>query len=347
MLHHTQETLFGSAGLWPSRTLFDLANAGPRGVDIFFGISGFLICSRLLVEWRKTGQIDLTDFYIRRTFRIMPPLFVYIGVIIVLTAVGCLDVGWWSILSALTFWRNYLPGRLDIHGFPVAHTWSLGVEEHFYLFWPVTLILLATRRRAAWAALGIALVVAVWRTISLRIYPLSWMFWRTDLRIDGLLWGAWIALVVDDPVWRARLTRWITPGVWLALAGVFMIVVMIPFQLPMLSQFWIAILVPFLLIGTVLWPESPAGRILEWRPLRWIGRLSYSLYLWQQLFLIRPEDRQALGLLQTFPLNWLAAFACALASHHLIERPFIRLGRNVAAHHANRRIKATAALHQK
>jgi peptidoglycan/LPS O-acetylase OafA/YrhL len=85
------------------------------------------------------------------------------------------------------------------------------------------------------------------------------------------------------------------------------------------------------LIGTAFRPESIAGRVLEWGPLTWIGQLSYSIYIWQQLFLIRPEDRRTFGVIQTFPFNWLAAFGCALASYYLIERPAIAWGRRVSA----------------
>ena len=99
-----------------------------------------------------------------------------------------------------------------------------------------------------------------------------------------------------------------------------------------LSLAWLAFLVPLLLAGTVLRPTGPAGRFLEWPPMRWVGRISYSLYLWQQLFLVRPELRIArFGPLQSPPLNVLAVFACALASYHLIERPMIRLGHRASA----------------
>jgi peptidoglycan/LPS O-acetylase OafA/YrhL len=343
VLHHTQDAVFGPTGLFPSRALLAIGNAGPRGVDIFFGISGFLICSRLLDERREKGHISLRGFYLRRTFRILPPLFVYIGLVATLAAKGWLDVGWRPILAALTFWRNYLPEWMAANEHPVAHTWSLSIEEHFYIFWPITLILLATRRRAAWAALGLGLAVAVWRFVVLRANPTA-SIWRTDLRLDGLLFGAWIALVVDDPVWRVRLTRWISPVVWLGLACAFTTVAFALVPVPM-PQFWIALIIPFLLIGTAFRPESIAGRVLEWGPLQWIGRLSYSIYIWQQLFLIRPEDRRIFGVFQTFPLSWLAVLACAFTSYHLIERPAIALGRQILARKKERSGSVPSRLH--
>src|SRR2546423_14370232 len=84
---------------------------------------------------------------------------------------------------------------------------------------------------------------------------------------------------------------------------------------------------PPLLLATLSHPRSIAGRVLEWRPLRWFGRLSYSLYLWQQLFLVWTGSRSpAMGALQSFPLNLACALGCAMMSYYWIEKPFIREG---------------------
>jgi peptidoglycan/LPS O-acetylase OafA/YrhL len=93
------------------------------------------------------------------------------------------------------------------------------------------------------------------------------------------------------------------------------------------DMLWIALLMPLVLMGTVLRPKSAAGRFLEWGPLRWVGRLSYSLYIWQQLFLVPRPALMPFGVIHAFPLDWCAVFACAIASHYLIEQPCIRWGR--------------------
>jgi peptidoglycan/LPS O-acetylase OafA/YrhL len=342
MIHHGRGNLFGPTGLIPSTALYAFARQGNTGVAIFFGISGFLICSRLLDQRRRTGRIDLADFYIRRSFRILPPYYAYLAVIGVLWAAGILAVGRLPYLSSLFFFRNYIPEQMPLE-WSTGHLWSLAVEEHFYLLWPALLILSGTTRAARWTALGLALAVMVWREVDGRFHILtSWLHLpicdydrRTDYRLDGLLLGCWMALVLVEPNWRERLTRWLSTGVWLVLLAVFA-ANLAGFLRPVMYQPATSILIPFLLVGTACRPRALPGRILEWGPLRWIGRLSYSLYLWQQLFLVGSSTARPLGFLKEFPLDWLACFPCALASYYLIERPAIAWGRRISALHLSR-----------
>ena len=94
--------------------------------------------------------------------------------------------------------------------------------------------------------------------------------------------------------------------------------------------FWEASIVPVLIVGTVLRPRSVLGRVLENPVMRWIGRLSYSLYLWEFFFVYYPGVPTTLGVWQKFPVNLIAAVACAAASYYLVERPLIRVGHRLA-----------------
>lgn len=98
---------------------------------------------------------------------------------------------------------------------------------------------------------------------------------------------------------------------------------------PPLSMLWRAIVIPIILTGTILRPESTVKMVLEIEPIRWLGRISYSLYLWQQLFLPPGDVVHPFGALQSFPFNLVALFACASLSYYLIERPLVRFGRSV------------------
>ena len=341
MAHHGEVDLFGGRGLVPNPALLHMAEAGRIGVDVFFGISGFLICDRLLREREARGRIDLRGFYTRRGFRILPAYLAFLGGLGLLTFADYLWITEEDFLSCLFFVRNY-HRESQFDWFYTFHCWSLSVEEHFYAIWPGLLILAADRRRARWVALGLGLAVAIWREVDEGFRVVEGLtgsdavgsYQRTDTRLAGLLFGCWVALIVAEPGWRERLARWLAPPAWGVLAAAFAAVVFVPIRFP-LRNFWISAAIPFLLVGTTLHPGSAAGRVLEWGPLRWVGRLSYSLYLWQQLFLKHPPFGAApLGRLQRMPLEWAATFACAIASYYLIERPAIARGRSILARRA-------------
>jgi peptidoglycan/LPS O-acetylase OafA/YrhL len=339
LICHGSDQIFSEAGPWPNEQLHAYTRHGSLGVDIFFGISGFLICTRLLQEQQRSGRISLRGFYIRRAFRILPASFTYLAVVGFLGLTGLLYVGAWQWLSCLLFFRNYVDSSAA-GGWYTGHFWSLCIEEHFYLFWPGLLVLLGTRR-ARWGVAGMALAVAVWRALEFRhqwlgrFLPESGFYARTDIRLDGLLWGCWMALLFSVPRVRAWLTRWLSLGVWLAMAGAFLALVKYHPPMSMLGQ---AFLIPLLLVATIVRPRGLVGRVLETMPMRWIGRISYSLYLWQQLFLVGSREPRPLpfGPLQEWPLNVAACFACAALSFYVIERPLIHLGQRLAGSEALR-----------
>jgi peptidoglycan/LPS O-acetylase OafA/YrhL len=190
--------------------LVSFTHTGPNGVSLFFAISGFLICSRLLEEKRAFGRISLRGFYIRRACRILPPAMFYLLVIGALSLCGLIIVSpgeWWS---STLFFRNYLPGDWISRGWGgyTIHYWSLAVEEHFYFLWPAALVFLG-KKRARWFALSLAFAVAAWRTWDFhrhwfdRLIPGLLFGSRTDVRMDALLLGCVAALMLDDDSVRA------------------------------------------------------------------------------------------------------------------------------------------------
>jgi peptidoglycan/LPS O-acetylase OafA/YrhL len=303
---------------------------GSLGVSIFFGLSGLLICTRLIEEHRQRGRISLRGFYVRRAFRIFPPAWAFLAALAVLTAAGVLAVHWSEFVGSLGFCRNYYPG--DTVRWYTGHFWSLAVEEHFYLFFPALLVCCGPRR-ALWISATLALAVAAWRGVDTRqhlferLWPGAGGTYRTDLRLDGLLGGCCAALLLDRyPTLFRRLLA--PPVVVLLVVGV--LATMHP-RVPF-PHFWCSLLIPWFLAGTVLWPASALSRVLEWQPLRWVGRLSYSLYLWQQLWFVGAGNHLAPALrpFQSWPWNFAALFGCAAASYYLLERPMIRLGHRLA-----------------
>src|ERR1700750_223135 len=152
-----------------------LHDYGDRGVDVFFSISGILICSRLLDEERKNGFISLRSFYLRRIFRILPAALVYLFIVLILGFAGYLIVQKTEIFAAMFFYRNYtrLLGRINISDAVfTGHFWSLSIEEHFYLLLPGLLLLTKRRFRIPAMVILIFLVIAN-RANQLQLRPWS------------------------------------------------------------------------------------------------------------------------------------------------------------------------------
>jgi peptidoglycan/LPS O-acetylase OafA/YrhL len=330
MLYHGTTSLFYPYGPFPGYEALKVIQAGSRGVDIFFAISGFLICSRLVAEQEQRGRISLYSFYVRRAFRILPPYLVYLAVIALLAAGGLIAVEPREFVGSLLFVRNYY-GPTQEHGWYTGHFWSLAVEEHFYLLWPLLLIV-AGIRRARPLALLLALAVPVWQVANTQ---LGWITaghptQRTDARIDSLLWGCWAALFVSVPTYRAFFVRLFRPWVWVGIVAI--LAGLVRYE-PPFERHIQSFLMPWLLVGTVVHPEWRVSRALEAGPVRWVGRLSYSLYIWQQLWMLgswRAVRPFPLGPFQELPLSLFCTVGCAALSYYLVEKPTLRLGTSLA-----------------
>ncbi|PTL81430.1 acyltransferase [Vitiosangium sp. GDMCC 1.1324] len=300
-----------------------VARTGVVGVQVFFVISGFLITWLLLGEEEKTGRIDLKGFYYRRALRILPPAFVYLAVVAVMAAFRGLPVTNRELLASVFFVRNLNLGDSAF----TKHFWSLSIEEQFYLVWPLLLMWLPRRARL-WATAGLICAEPLWRQLNTWHYGATQVMWtRTDLRYSGLLVGALLALVLEAPQLKAKLDRLLAFGPWLfAVAGATLMGLMHIFPEasskllqvdPGLIQ---ALLIVVMLVVLVEGRGGVFSSFFELAPIRWVGRISYSLYLWQQLFCFESTGPW----FERFPLNVLASFALAAASYYFIEQPVLR-----------------------
>lgn len=320
LVHHVVQGFYSSQDTYAA----DITRYGAFGVDIFFGLSGLLITRLLLEEWKSAGGFHLQQFYVRRAFRILPPVFVFLAVY---TTAG-LSKSTTEVVSSLLFFRNYVPSRLT--GFGTGHLWSLAVEEHFYLIWPGLLALLGPRRSrhtAAWLALGFG----VWRMIESQLatplFPEVPAHFRTDLRLDALLWGCLVAFLLDGAKEREHFARQTRLPYWLG--AVALAILCVRYYSPATS-IGVALLIPVILAGTLVHPHWWISQALSWGPLAWLGRISYSLYLWQELFLT-PGWEPASQWWRHWPWNLLVSLAAAIVSYYLVEKPLIRVGRRLAA----------------
>jgi peptidoglycan/LPS O-acetylase OafA/YrhL len=168
--------------------LRSLSDFGGVGVELFFGISGVLICSRLLEEESRCGRINVKGFYVRRFFRILPAALLYLLVIAILAAFHIIPLPAMDWFAALLFFRNYLMLFEYLHHNPLAmhwytgHFWSLSMEEHFYLVLPA--ILVGFRKKRLRVLGGLALAIALWRSVLAHVIHSRFQF--TFARIPTL-----------------------------------------------------------------------------------------------------------------------------------------------------------------
>ncbi len=309
---------------------------GSLGVDIFFGISGFLICTRILDNETIDGSIHIGTFYLRRISRIFPAYFAYLSVLAIMTVYHWLPVLPKALLSCAFFLQNYNLTEKEVSWF-IGHFWTLAVEEHFYLIFPSALILMGINNKRRIGALFIcALTISLWRVFEFRfqllerLLPNIGFFGRTDIRLDGLILGALAAISLKTPVYFNKLRTFLYP--WWSRVLVFLFFILfsaINFPLAML---WRSILIPSMLLATILNPASLFSKFLETSALRWVGRLSYSLYIWNNFFLVPTQVSHIphYESIQYPPLNYVALFLVSIASYYLIERPIMQLGHRIS-----------------
>lgn len=309
-----------------------LQSFGDRGVQLFFAISGILICSRLLEEQRMHGHISLSGFYIRRVFRIQPAAIVFLAAVGVLAIVGTLHPTLPASLSSLFCYRNFYEA-LNKATSPddryTTHFWSLAVEEHFYLLLPS--LLLFGRKKIVPILATLSVIFFLWPPLAhhFKIFDSPLAAWRTDMALRDLLVPALLAVLLTRPAFRALMTKISSRNFLILLTIAALLVSQILLKGHLMGEIT-CIGFPLMVITTMLHPEAWIGRLLETRPFLFIGRISYSLYLWQELFFLHRKDDSSLRFLQSAPWNLIAVLVCAILSYYVVEKPLMRLGHRLA-----------------
>ncbi|MDP9039166.1 MAG: acyltransferase [Acidobacteriota bacterium] len=309
---------------------FEAVPAG-FGVLTFFVISGFLITFLLLKENERTGTVSLKDFYIRRSLRIFPAFYVYwllvVGTILVVKP-SRLPVT--QAICSFFYVANYYQG---LHGYPstlLSHTWSLGVEEQFYLLWPAMFVLMRHRLPGLIRSL-VVLIPCLWvlrAGLFIGGVPDPYIYTSFETRVDAILVGCLLAVVlytgaaagVVAELRRARYVPVVVAGLALSLFGG-----------TRLSPYYYKNVVGFavdpVLVGLLLLQLTATKRWawMDSTPISYLGRISYSTYLYQQAVLpvLRPRLPHSLSLAGCFVGIW----AVAAISYELVEKPFLKLKR--------------------
>lgn len=329
-----------------------LLKNGYVGVDVFFALSGFLITAILYEEWERGGGISLRRFYTRRARRLLPALMVLVAAFAALSVlVDTFNATWPTrtlVGTTLLFINNWVATLVPAHGQalgPLSPTWSLAQEGQFYLLWPLVLwVLLRLRRRPSFVLAVLTLwILALLASVPLmrHVYPAYGAYTSPLDRSAELLLGCAAAIV-----WRERRLprplRWPVTG-WMAAGGLaFVLVEARPAQ--RLWYLLAALLGTILILGLLSGPESGpasaglarAGRlrtgttraleaVLGWGPLRFMGRISYGIYLYHlpiYYLLLNYEPGHSPYLYG--PVVLAASVLTATASWKLVELPIIR-----------------------
>ena len=310
---------------------------GGTGVTVFFVLSGFLITWLLLKENRQRGRIDVRAFYRRRALRIFPAFYAFCVLFIGALLLTSRPVPWGHAVSAALYVSNYYNAIFGDPNTGFSHTWSLAIEEQFYLLWPTLFLLLASLRapRTSRTRVLAAVVVCVWlyRVLLVEVFEVdqAYLYAAFDTRMDALLCGCLLAVAVWDGS-APGLARW-TRAWWQPLLTLGALVALHAGDTLGIPRYRDVILfaagpplIGLLLAQLIAQAGSPVWSWLDWRPLAYLGRISYGMYLYQQI-VVHPVQR----LLPEFPMLGQVVVVIAIttmlasASYFVIELPFLRL----------------------
>lgn len=316
-------------------------HGGFLGVDVFFVISGFLITSLLLEERRRHGSNNFKRFYIRRGLRLFPALFVLLVFYLVHALV--LDGARRSnelkeIAFTLGYVMNWALSFDWVKAGNLSHTWSLAIEEQFYVLWPAALLILLAVFRSRLLPIAATLVaaivaIALWRA---RVYhpgpgiAYYRAFFGLDTRGDGLLLGCLVSFVMYSSALHQHRIFKALMSVGAVVASVAIAAIMIMGRNQLAAYYYDRYLISFVVAGVavivahvVMAPASAIARLLSLRPLVWLGRISYSLYLWHIPVFLAVGRRDFS--LPTTALRVGLSVAIASLSFSVIEQRFLRL----------------------
>ena len=326
---------------------FGYLPGGYLGVDLFFVLSGFLITSLLVSEGRTDHRISLSGFWTRRGRRLMPALFALLAFVALWARFGAeladrqslrheglaglfYVSNWQQIVSGVDYWSNF--GALS----PLRHLWSLAIEEQFYLVWPLVVALVVSRRGGRWTIATIAAfgVVASEVTRWVLFDPTqstARVYFGTDTRIAAIFYGAVAACIMASPR-RSRTSAGRRAALEVAafISMAFLCVAWVGLEGtdPRLYRGGLTlcgIAAAIVVAAAAHRRTGRLGRALSWRPLRWLGGISYGLYLWHwPVVAILDEQRMGFGGWRLAMVWTVVSLALAEVSFHVIETPIRR-----------------------
>jgi peptidoglycan/LPS O-acetylase OafA/YrhL len=316
---------------------------GGFGVTIFFLLSGFLITTLLRLEFARYQRISLRSFYLRRVLRILPPLYVSLALAVVLFRVAAghpaipLAGTLAQVFQVANFYEIYANPAVTMPG--TAVLWSLAVEEHFYLLFPLLYAWMCPRfpaHRQAIILLALCAAALAWRCVlhfHFGANPIR-TYYGTDTRFDSILWGCVFAIVANpmlkDPMheWLVQRMKWILPLGVIVLLGTFLerddgFRETLRYTLQGLA------LIP-LFIAAMHYQMSWPVQFLNLSTVRFLGVLSYSLYLCHSIIMASVERNWSANPVLAGAISLAGALAFATLVHYWIERPCTRIRKRLS-----------------
>jgi peptidoglycan/LPS O-acetylase OafA/YrhL len=311
---------------------------GYVGVSVFFTLSGYLITSLLVIEHERSGTVRLGAFYARRMKRLLPASLLCLGAVAIAAAFGAFgtfpelrrdllaalfQVANWGKLVGDTSYADLTNATLGRVA-PLEHYWSLAIEEQFYWLWPLVVLGLFRWLRSTRRVSAAVVVLAVFAGIAAPVIAGVWgpdaAYWATPARVGEILVGAVLAVVQHR---RGPLGRWSVVLAPLGLAVVLWAALTWPAGSGPAYEGWFpvfAVASAALIAG--LQQPSPVRSALSWRPVVWVGTVSYGLYLYHwPIYAVVTEDRVGTGGVGLFAVRIAITVALAWLSARFVERP--------------------------
>ncbi len=308
--------------------------SGVAGVNIFFALSGFLITTLILAEYDKTGRFNVLNFFIRRFLRLLPPILPFYLALAIFMSLGYVRETYWGLLASVFYLYNYVPKAKILYSTELSHTWSLAVEEQFYLMWAFLFAKVSKKalEKTLWVLLlGCVLASYILPGLPINIkgedyllgdvfFVMRWTLPAIGPILIGSLLALWQHRNFGNIRERFASSRW---G-WIAF-----LVFLCPFYIP---DFLVPIMrmlhatgASLLLVWILNNQSHKVVGALEWSPLRYIGTISYGLYIWQGFFVRTGPDFTPKIWVHDPPVNVLLTFVVAIVSYELYEKKVLAL----------------------
>lgn len=308
--------------------------SGGAGVNVFFAISGFLITTILLNEKAKYGTVNLKNFFAKRFIRLLPPVIPFYIALYVFMQLGYVRKVEFGLLISLFYLFNFVPKAKAFWSTELSHTWSLAVEEQFYLIWSI-LFKWLNRNKIIFIGISLILISIVFSLIVpsqkidlkgsvMSIQDAFFIERWTIPAISPIIIGALIAIFnFKTPETAKSITN---NKLYITIASVFFCSsFFIPNEFSILFNLPHSIGVSLFLLWIVHHQTHVFITWLEWKPIRYLGTISYGIYIWQGFFIRTSSHFEPKIQLHEWPLNLLLTLIISILSYEILEKRVLNL----------------------